>query len=169
MITTSITVLGLLIVAISMVGLINAITMAILERTREIGMLRTSVLVHVTCAMPELLGRAPAAVAPAGVARAAGDDFAGRCHTRMFQGAVATAAVAAIDDAFVHPEPGTSAGDHLASGLVPVGIAFLLALAYPRLRARAARRRRARLRRARAHRRRRGRVPPRGRRPARRR
>ena len=41
MITTSITVLGLLIVAISMVGIINAITMSILERTREIGMLRS--------------------------------------------------------------------------------------------------------------------------------
>jgi len=39
-ITRSITVLGLLIVAISMVGLVNAITMGILERTREIGMLR---------------------------------------------------------------------------------------------------------------------------------
>ena len=41
MITTSITVLGLLIVAISLVGLVNAITMTILERTREIGMLRS--------------------------------------------------------------------------------------------------------------------------------
>lgn len=41
MVTTSITVLGLLIVAISMVGLVNAITMAVLERTREIGMLRS--------------------------------------------------------------------------------------------------------------------------------
>ena len=40
-ITMSITVLGLLIVAISMVALINAITMGILERTREIGVLRT--------------------------------------------------------------------------------------------------------------------------------
>jgi putative ABC transport system permease protein len=39
--TTSITVLGMLIVAISMVGLINAITMAVLERTREVGMLRS--------------------------------------------------------------------------------------------------------------------------------
>jgi ABC-type lipoprotein release transport system permease subunit len=33
-------VLGTLIVAISMIGLINAITMVVLERTREIGMLR---------------------------------------------------------------------------------------------------------------------------------
>ena len=40
-ITTSITILGLLIVAISMVGLVNAITMSVLERTREIGMLRS--------------------------------------------------------------------------------------------------------------------------------
>jgi putative ABC transport system permease protein len=38
--TTTITVLGLLIVAISMVGLISAITMSVLERTREIGILR---------------------------------------------------------------------------------------------------------------------------------
>ena len=38
--TTSIAVLGFLIVAISMVGLANAITMSIIERTREIGILR---------------------------------------------------------------------------------------------------------------------------------
>ena len=40
-----------------------------------------------------------------------------------------------LDDAFWHREPGTSVGDHLASGLVPVALAALLALAYPRLRA----------------------------------
>jgi putative ABC transport system permease protein len=40
-ITMSITVLGLLIVAISMVALVNAITMGVLERTREIGVLRS--------------------------------------------------------------------------------------------------------------------------------
>jgi putative ABC transport system permease protein len=39
-ITTVITVLGLLIVAISMVALINTLTMVVLERTREIGILR---------------------------------------------------------------------------------------------------------------------------------
>ncbi|HEX6662155.1 MAG TPA: FtsX-like permease family protein [Gaiellaceae bacterium] len=40
-ITTSITVLGFLIVAMSMVGLANAITTSVIERTREIGILRT--------------------------------------------------------------------------------------------------------------------------------
>jgi putative ABC transport system permease protein len=39
-ITTAITVLGMLVVAISLVALVNTITMAVLERTREIGMLR---------------------------------------------------------------------------------------------------------------------------------
>ena len=39
-ITTTIAVLGFLIVAMSMVGLANAITMSIIERTREIGILR---------------------------------------------------------------------------------------------------------------------------------
>ncbi|HSD81469.1 MAG TPA: FtsX-like permease family protein, partial [Solirubrobacteraceae bacterium] len=39
-ITTSIAVLGFLIVAISMIGLANAITTSVLERTREIGVLR---------------------------------------------------------------------------------------------------------------------------------
>jgi putative ABC transport system permease protein len=39
--TTSVTVLGLLIVAISLVGLVNAITMSVIERTREIGVLRS--------------------------------------------------------------------------------------------------------------------------------
>jgi ABC-type antimicrobial peptide transport system permease subunit len=38
--TTSVLVLGFLIVMISMVGLVNALTMSVLERTREIGILR---------------------------------------------------------------------------------------------------------------------------------
>jgi putative ABC transport system permease protein len=39
--TTTITVLGFLIVAIGMAGLANALTMSVLERTREVGILRT--------------------------------------------------------------------------------------------------------------------------------
>ncbi|HUA06111.1 MAG TPA: FtsX-like permease family protein [Solirubrobacteraceae bacterium] len=39
-VTTAITVLGVMIVAISMVALINTLTMVVLERTREIGILR---------------------------------------------------------------------------------------------------------------------------------
>ena len=55
-------------------------------------------------------------------------------ETRLFGTAMAISAIAVIDDAFVDPEQGTSAGDHLASGLVPVVVALLLSLAYPRLR-----------------------------------
>ena len=38
-----------------------------------------------------------------------------------------------LDDNFLRPQPGTSAGDHLASGLVPVAILAAVAAAYPRL------------------------------------
>jgi dienelactone hydrolase len=40
-----------------------------------------------------------------------------------------------VDDSFLQPQPGTSAGDHLVSGLVPLGVLVLVAWAYPRLRA----------------------------------
>jgi uncharacterized protein len=39
------------------------------------------------------------------------------------------------DVAFFQPEPGTSAGDHLVSGLVPIGLLAALGALYPRLRA----------------------------------
>jgi uncharacterized protein len=50
---------------------------------------------------------------------------------------IATSAVALhiVDDNFFQPEPGTSAGDHLASGLVPIAVLAAVAAAYPRLRA----------------------------------
>lgn len=51
----------------------------------------------------------------------------------MFRVALAFAALAVVDDAFLHPEQGTAAGDHLVSGLVPVAVAAALAWAYPRL------------------------------------
>ena len=53
----------------------------------------------------------------------------------MFQLAVGVIVIAVADDAFVHPEPGTSAGDHLASGLIPIAVALTAAVVFPRLRA----------------------------------
>jgi fermentation-respiration switch protein FrsA (DUF1100 family) len=58
-----------------------------------------------------------------------------RDDVRLFQIAAGVIAIAIADDAFMHPEPGTSAGDHLASGLIPIAIVVAGALAYPRLRA----------------------------------
>jgi uncharacterized protein len=59
---------------------------------------------------------------------------AARREVRGFRAAIALAAIAGADDAFVHPETGTAAVDHLASGLVPLALAVVLAVAYPRLR-----------------------------------
>jgi dienelactone hydrolase len=91
--------------------------------------------------MPEVLDRPTWVPASVGPARAADEPatsarrrIAGRRETRWFRAAIAVIVVALIDDAFVHPEPGTSAGDHLASGLVPAAMAVVGALAYPRLR-----------------------------------
>jgi hypothetical protein len=39
-----------------------------------------------------------------------------------------------LDDSFVQPQPGTSAGDHVVSGLVPLAVLALAAWGYPRLR-----------------------------------
>ena len=49
---------------------------------------------------------------------------------------LATGAVALhlADDNFLQPEPGTSASEHLASGLVPVAVLGAVAAIYPRLR-----------------------------------
>jgi uncharacterized protein len=48
---------------------------------------------------------------------------------------VGTIAVHIVDDSFVQPQPGTSAGDHLVGGLVPLAVLGLAVFAYPRLRA----------------------------------
>ena len=42
-------------------------------------------------------------------------------------------AVHIVDDNFVQPQPGTSARDHLVSGLVPLAVLALAAVMYPRL------------------------------------
>jgi dienelactone hydrolase len=49
--------------------------------------------------------------------------------------AVGLIALHIVDDSFVQPQPGTSATDHLVSGLVPLIALALAAAAYPRLRA----------------------------------
>ena len=84
-------------------------------------------LLHRPTRVPASAGPAPAAAKPPANA---GRPVAGRRETRAFRVAMAVIAVALIDDAFVHPEPGTSAGDHLASGFVPLAIAAVLARAY---------------------------------------
>jgi hypothetical protein len=48
---------------------------------------------------------------------------------------VGTIAVHIVDDSFVQPQPGSSAGDHLVGGLVPLAVLGLAVFAYPRLRA----------------------------------
>jgi dienelactone hydrolase len=60
---------------------------------------------------------------------------AGRREALLFRAAMAAIALHALDYAFVDREPGTAAGDHLLSGLVPTALAVALAVAYPRLRA----------------------------------
>lgn len=44
-------------------------------------------------------------------------------------------AVHVVDDSFLQPQAGTSAGDHLLGGLVPLAVLLALALAYGRLQA----------------------------------
>jgi uncharacterized protein len=58
-----------------------------------------------------------------------------RNEVRIFRAAAGMIAIAVADDAFAHPESGTSAADHLVSGLIPIAVALIAALAYPRLRA----------------------------------
>jgi hypothetical protein len=55
---------------------------------------------------------------------------AGVARTALFLTALHVA-----DDSFLQPEPGTSAGDHLVSGLLPLALLGLAAWAYPLLRA----------------------------------
>ena len=81
--------------------------------------------------MPELLQlREPSARTTARGERAAPPA---RDDVTVFRAALAVVALAVADDAFIHPEPGVTAGDHFASGLVPLaGAALLIAIA-PRL------------------------------------
>ena len=53
---------------------------------------------------------------------------------RIFLFAVAAIVLHIADDEFLQPQPGTSARDHLLAALVPIAVAILAAVAYPRLR-----------------------------------
>ena len=57
-----------------------------------------------------------------------------RHELAVFLGAVGVIALHVADDSFIQPQPGTSAGDHLVSGLVPLAVLALAAVAYPRVR-----------------------------------
>jgi uncharacterized protein len=56
-------------------------------------------------------------------------------ETGLARLAFAVGAVHVVDDNFLQPQPGTSAGDHLVGGLIQTGLFVLFAWAYPRLRA----------------------------------
>jgi hypothetical protein len=53
---------------------------------------------------------------------------------RVVLAAVGAVGLHVVDDNYLQPEPGTSSGDHLASGFVPLAVLSLVALLYPRLR-----------------------------------
>ncbi|MCU0313693.1 MAG: hypothetical protein MUC84_06480 [Solirubrobacteraceae bacterium] len=59
---------------------------------------------------------------------------ASRREALAFRLACGAIALHLVDDAFLHPEPGTAAGDHLVAGLVPALLLGLLAWGVPRLR-----------------------------------
>jgi len=59
----------------------------------------------------------------------------GRAEYAVFLSAIGVVALHIADDNFLQPQPGTSAGDHVVSGLVPLAVIGLAVWGYPRLRA----------------------------------
>jgi hypothetical protein len=55
-------------------------------------------------------------------------------ETILAEASFAVIAVHVLDDNFLQPQPGTSAADHLVSGLVPFAVLLAVATVYPRLR-----------------------------------
>jgi len=60
---------------------------------------------------------------------------AARLEASLARVGLALIALHVLDDSFLQPQPGTSAGDHLVSGLVPAAVFLGAAAAYPHLRA----------------------------------
>jgi dienelactone hydrolase len=59
---------------------------------------------------------------------------AARWETILAEAALVVIGLHILDDNFFQPQPGTSAGDHLVSGLVPFAVLLVFAAIYPRLR-----------------------------------
>jgi uncharacterized protein len=57
----------------------------------------------------------------------------GRNEATLAVGGVVVVAVHVLDDSFFQPQPGTSAGDHIVSGLVPLAVLVAIAALYSRL------------------------------------
>lgn len=55
-------------------------------------------------------------------------------ETALFVLAATVIAIHVIDDSFLQPQPGTSAGDHVFSGLIPLALLALAGWAFPRVR-----------------------------------
>jgi hypothetical protein len=58
-----------------------------------------------------------------------------RTEVGLVRAALGVVALHTVDDAFLQPNSGTSAADHLAGGLIPTALLLGTAWAYPRLRA----------------------------------
>jgi len=68
------------------------------------------------------------AVLESSALEAAAAPVAPRREDALARTALVVVALGVADDAFVHREPGTAIGDHLASGLVPAAVAVALAV-----------------------------------------
>jgi hypothetical protein len=73
-------------------------------------------------------------IAESRMAAAARAAAALRTEVGLARLALGVAALHVVDDNFLQPQPGTSAGDHLVGGLVQTALFVLAAWAYPRLR-----------------------------------
>jgi uncharacterized protein len=78
---------------------------------------------------------AQSAPAERGRAAAARAVAALRTETGLARVALGAVALHTVDDAFLQPNPGTSAADHLAGGLIPTALLLGTAWFYPRVRA----------------------------------
>jgi hypothetical protein len=60
---------------------------------------------------------------------------AGSAEVVVVRSGLGLLALHVLDDNYLQPAPGTTPGDHLLSGLVPLALLMAVAMLYPRLRA----------------------------------